>query len=93
MDVGMTLPVMEPDLWAADDTLEVWARAIDRPIARLYPACVTCEYPCRATHRAGRVGTRSTSRHPRSSAGRRNPTYRKAGKANSSAGRTHGSMA
>jgi alkanesulfonate monooxygenase SsuD/methylene tetrahydromethanopterin reductase-like flavin-dependent oxidoreductase (luciferase family) len=30
MDVGMTLPVMEPDLWAADDTLEVWARAIDR---------------------------------------------------------------
>lgn len=30
MDVGMTLPVMEPDLWAADDTLEVWARAIDQ---------------------------------------------------------------
>ncbi len=38
MDVGMTLPVMEPDLWAADpagpgtldrSTLETWARAID----------------------------------------------------------------
>lgn len=25
----MTLPVMEPDLWAADDTLERWARAVD----------------------------------------------------------------
>ena len=25
----MTLPVMEPDLWEADDTLERWARAID----------------------------------------------------------------
>ena len=29
MRVGMTLPVMEPDLWAADDTLERWARAVD----------------------------------------------------------------
>ena len=27
--VGMTLPVMEPDLWDAPDTLERWARAID----------------------------------------------------------------
>ena len=25
----MTLPVMEPDLWAADATLEQWARAVD----------------------------------------------------------------
>ena len=25
----MTLPVMEPDLWEADDTLERWARLID----------------------------------------------------------------
>ncbi len=25
----MTLPVMEPDLWAAEDTLERWARAVD----------------------------------------------------------------
>ena len=25
----MTLPVMEPDLWDADDTLERWARAVD----------------------------------------------------------------
>ncbi|HEU5039120.1 MAG TPA: LLM class flavin-dependent oxidoreductase [Nocardioides sp.] len=29
MDVGMTLPVMEPDLWAEADTLERWARAVD----------------------------------------------------------------
>ena len=29
MDVGMTLPVMEPDLWAQDGTLEAWSRAID----------------------------------------------------------------
>ncbi|WP_243059045.1 LLM class flavin-dependent oxidoreductase [Nocardioides sp. SR21] len=29
MDVGMTLPVMEPDLWAEDGTLEAWSRAID----------------------------------------------------------------
>lgn len=29
MHVGMTLPVMEPDLWHADDTLESWARAVD----------------------------------------------------------------
>jgi alkanesulfonate monooxygenase SsuD/methylene tetrahydromethanopterin reductase-like flavin-dependent oxidoreductase (luciferase family) len=29
MQVGMTLPVMEPDLWAADDTLETWSRAVD----------------------------------------------------------------
>lgn len=29
MDVGLTLPVMEPDLWAAPDTLERWARAVD----------------------------------------------------------------
>lgn len=29
MDVGMTLPVMEPDLWAEPGTLETWARAID----------------------------------------------------------------
>ena len=25
----MTLPVMEPDLWAAEDTLERWARTVD----------------------------------------------------------------
>src|SRR5690349_1660768 len=25
----MTLPVMEPDLWEAPDTLERWARAVD----------------------------------------------------------------
>ena len=29
MHVGMTLPVMEPDLWASADTLEAWSRAID----------------------------------------------------------------
>ncbi|HEY0949705.1 LLM class flavin-dependent oxidoreductase [Nocardioides sp.] len=29
MDVGMTLPVMEPDLWDRSDTLETWARAVD----------------------------------------------------------------
>lgn len=29
MQVGMTLPVMEPDLWDAPDTLERWARTID----------------------------------------------------------------
>ncbi|WP_343908008.1 LLM class flavin-dependent oxidoreductase [Nocardioides aquiterrae] len=29
MDVGMTLPVMEPDLWAETDTLERWSRAVD----------------------------------------------------------------
>ena len=29
MQLGMTLPVMEPDLWDADDTLETWARAVD----------------------------------------------------------------
>ncbi|MFC7493264.1 MULTISPECIES: LLM class flavin-dependent oxidoreductase [unclassified Nocardioides] len=29
MDVGMTLPVMEPDLWESADTLESWARAVD----------------------------------------------------------------
>ena len=29
MQLGMTLPVMEPDLWAAPDTLELWARAVD----------------------------------------------------------------
>ncbi|MGB0101531.1 MAG: LLM class flavin-dependent oxidoreductase [Nocardioides sp.] len=29
MQVGMTLPVMEPDLWEAADTLEAWARAVD----------------------------------------------------------------
>ena len=29
MRLGMTLPVMEPDLWAAPDTLEDWARAVD----------------------------------------------------------------
>lgn len=29
MQLGMTLPVMEPDLWDAPDTLERWARAID----------------------------------------------------------------
>ena len=25
----MTLPVMEPDLWESDETLERWARAVD----------------------------------------------------------------
>ncbi|MBZ5734963.1 LLM class flavin-dependent oxidoreductase [Nocardioides sp. TRM66260-LWL] len=36
MHVGMTLPVMEPDLWAAPDTLERWARAVDAgPFASL----------------------------------------------------------
>ncbi|MBZ5738539.1 LLM class flavin-dependent oxidoreductase [Nocardioides mangrovi] len=29
MDLGMTLPVMEPDLWDADGVLEAWSRAID----------------------------------------------------------------
>ena len=29
MRLGMTLPVMEPDLWEQPDTLERWARAID----------------------------------------------------------------
>jgi alkanesulfonate monooxygenase SsuD/methylene tetrahydromethanopterin reductase-like flavin-dependent oxidoreductase (luciferase family) len=29
MQLGMTLPVMEPDLWAQADTLERWARAVD----------------------------------------------------------------
>ena len=29
MRLGMTLPVMEPDLWAEPDTLERWARAVD----------------------------------------------------------------
>ncbi|SDE18318.1 LLM class flavin-dependent oxidoreductase [Nocardioides lianchengensis] len=29
MQVGMTLPVMEPDLWAEPGTLEAWARATD----------------------------------------------------------------
>lgn len=29
MQLGMTLPVMEPDLWDAPDTLECWARTID----------------------------------------------------------------
>lgn len=29
VQVGMTLPVMEPDLWAEPGTLEVWARAVD----------------------------------------------------------------
>lgn len=29
MQVGMTLPVMEPDLWADSGTLEAWARASD----------------------------------------------------------------
>ena len=29
MRLGMTLPVMEPDLWAAPDTLERWSRAVD----------------------------------------------------------------
>ena len=36
MRLGMTLPVMEPDLWAALDTLEQWARAVDEgPFASL----------------------------------------------------------
>jgi alkanesulfonate monooxygenase SsuD/methylene tetrahydromethanopterin reductase-like flavin-dependent oxidoreductase (luciferase family) len=29
VDLGMTLPVMEPDLWDSDSTLERWARAVD----------------------------------------------------------------
>ncbi len=29
MRLGMTLPVMEPDLWAEPDTLQRWARAVD----------------------------------------------------------------
>ncbi len=29
MRLGMTLPVMEPDLWARPDTLERWSRAVD----------------------------------------------------------------
>ena len=29
MQLGMTLPVMEPDLWERPDTLERWARAVD----------------------------------------------------------------
>jgi len=29
MRLGMTLPVMEPDLWERPDTLERWARAVD----------------------------------------------------------------
>lgn len=29
MQIGMTLPVMEPDLWVEAGTLEEWARAID----------------------------------------------------------------
>ncbi|WP_341231486.1 LLM class flavin-dependent oxidoreductase [Nocardioides salarius] len=29
MEIGMTLPVMEPDLWAEPGALEAWARAID----------------------------------------------------------------
>ena len=37
MRVGMTLPVMEPDLWArGPETLEAWARATDEgPFASL----------------------------------------------------------
>ena len=36
MRLGMTLPVMEPDLWAVPDTLERWARAVDEgPFASL----------------------------------------------------------
>ncbi|MBJ7357694.1 LLM class flavin-dependent oxidoreductase [Nocardioides sp.] len=36
MDLGMTLPVMEPDLWESDATLERWARAVDEgPFASL----------------------------------------------------------
>ena len=36
MRLGMTLPVMEPDLWAEPDTLERWARAVDEgPFASL----------------------------------------------------------
>src|SRR3954468_17033971 len=34
--LGMTLPVMEPDLWVEADTLERWARAVDEgPFASL----------------------------------------------------------
>ncbi len=36
MRLGMTLPVMEPDLWAVPDTLERWSRAVDEgPFASL----------------------------------------------------------
>jgi alkanesulfonate monooxygenase SsuD/methylene tetrahydromethanopterin reductase-like flavin-dependent oxidoreductase (luciferase family) len=36
MHVGMTLPVMEPDLWERSGTLEAWARAVDEgPFASL----------------------------------------------------------
>jgi alkanesulfonate monooxygenase SsuD/methylene tetrahydromethanopterin reductase-like flavin-dependent oxidoreductase (luciferase family) len=36
VDLGMTLPVMEPDLWESDSTLERWARAVDEgPFASL----------------------------------------------------------
>jgi alkanesulfonate monooxygenase SsuD/methylene tetrahydromethanopterin reductase-like flavin-dependent oxidoreductase (luciferase family) len=36
MRLGMTLPVMEPDLWAVPGTLEQWARAVDEgPFASL----------------------------------------------------------
>lgn len=36
MHVGMTLPVMEPDLWESSGTLEEWARAVDAgPFASL----------------------------------------------------------
>ena len=36
MRLGMTLPVMEPDLWERPDTLERWARAVDEgPYASL----------------------------------------------------------
>ena len=36
MQLGMTLPVMEPDLWARADTLERWSRAVDEgPFASL----------------------------------------------------------
>ncbi|MDX6372742.1 MAG: hypothetical protein QOD98_1730 [Nocardioidaceae bacterium] len=36
MRLGMTLPVMEPDLWTVPDTLERWSRAVDEgPFASL----------------------------------------------------------
>jgi alkanesulfonate monooxygenase SsuD/methylene tetrahydromethanopterin reductase-like flavin-dependent oxidoreductase (luciferase family) len=36
MRLGMTLPVMEPDLWAEPDALERWSRAVDEgPYASL----------------------------------------------------------
>jgi alkanesulfonate monooxygenase SsuD/methylene tetrahydromethanopterin reductase-like flavin-dependent oxidoreductase (luciferase family) len=36
VELGMTLPVMEPDLWESDATLERWARAVDEgPFASL----------------------------------------------------------